>query len=407
MSSGGFGSGRWGKAPWGRGGPEELNLYESLGVSEDVEVIFLFKLNNAQSIGPHRVKVDFSNNLNPGYPANYSSSNYGILGLNVLRVLPGITPNSVILHTVEQGATLYTITVANLQSSGFATLDPDHNTDIFAGYPISPTFYATAQSRTKVQLDFSSEIAQTAALSNPSNYTLEDLQGNPVSITSVAPFGPSPVKRVVLELGTDLVPGGYYVVRVSTDIQTSGSLNFYPDHDLFQWEEMLTAVNVGPISIGIGEFSGEFSGGILGDPLGQVFFSPSLEAAAPNSIIQVEEVSVCTRAYDVYEFPQLLDPQPLFTFGGPSSIGDNVLWAPADRLGQAQINLTDQQTDSVPSTVDGPCDATLHETWDPSRVGLLNNTGWGLYDGVVTPFIVADNLAPIPAGTTTNINLQP
>jgi hypothetical protein len=76
-------------------------------------------------------------------------------------------------------------------------------------------------------------------------------------------------------------------------------------------------------------------------------------------------------------------------------------------LGQAKFALADFQQETLPQAVDGPADATLQETFDQSRVSLLNVDTWVLFDGVGTSFATADNLAPIPPGITTNINLQP
>jgi hypothetical protein len=170
-------------------------------------------------------------------------------------------------------------------------------------------------------------------------------------------------------------------------------------------------LNVRPNSIPIEDFSGEASGGLLGQPLGQVFFSPAFDVATADSIIQVDEVSVCTQAYDVYTIPSLPDPNPLSIYspGQPYSttLNADVLWATAERLGLARFNLVDNQTETMPSPTDGPADATLQETFDQSKVALLNVEDWVLYDGVGTSFICADNTVPVGPGATTNINLQP
>jgi hypothetical protein len=154
---------------------------------------------------------------------------------------------------------------------------------------------------------------------------------------------------------------------------------------------------------------------LLGQPLGQLFFSPALDTAVlADSTIQVDSASVCTRAYDVYEVPSLPDPHPLMTWGdnlpyNASVLNDSadVLFATAERLGQARINLGDFREDTWGGATDGPADATLQETFDQTKVSLLNVDDWVLYDGVNPSFICADNLAPIGPGATTNINLQP
>jgi hypothetical protein len=156
-------------------------------------------------------------------------------------------------------------------------------------------------------------------------------------------------------------------------------------------------------------FSGEVSGGLLGQPLGQIYFSPALETAIANSSVEVDEVSLCTRAWDQYTFPELPDPPILYTFSvGETSVIGNVLWAPAERLGLAQVILHDLRQETMPAAVDGPADATLVETIDITRASFLNDERWKLYDGGgATVFSTADNLTPIGPGPTTNINLQP
>jgi len=162
-------------------------------------------------------------------------------------------------------------------------------------------------------------------------------------------------------------------------------------------------------------FTGEVTGGLFGNPAGLVFFSPSLgNGSSPNSAIVVDEVSVCTKAYDTYSFPVPVDPLPLYTHGGgltgtlPDSVLNSaVLFTDFYRMREAQFNLGDSQADTAPTAVSSRALATLHETWDPTLVSLLNNTTWHLYDGSLSSFILADNTAPIPAGTTTNITLEP
>jgi hypothetical protein len=149
-----------------------------------------------------------------------------------------------------------------------------------------------------------------------------------------------------------------------------------------------------------------------------VFFSPALETAAANSVIQVDQVDVCTRAYDEYKPPKPIDPGVLFTHGldvtpvqGTTlNNAGIVLWVGFPRLVDAKLELTDTREDTLPAPVDGPADAILTEAWDLAYVSLLNNVAWKLFDNAGEPptyFKTADNLAPIPAGTVTVINLQP
>jgi len=162
------------------------------------------------------------------------------------------------------------------------------------------------------------------------------------------------------------------------------------------------------------DFTGLAQGGLLGSAKGQVFFSPALSSAAANSTIQVDTVDTCVRAYDTYVFPTLPDPSLLFTFPknpGPttpvSTLGGAVLWAPPNRLAEASFALEWQNEDTFESATDSRAIATLEEPLDATRISLLNNSYWRLYDGASPSFITAANLTPIPPGPTTVITLQP
>jgi len=319
--------------------------------------------------------------------------------------------------TNQQMDPLYTLTVVQAESLTGDPLDPAHRTAIFAGFGAAPTFFAAAQSRTKVQLVFSAEMEQNVEFLTPASYTVTDLNLNPIPVTSATAYGPTPVQRLTLELDSEMNPGGYYVVTiVNPNVKTTSGLNLVPTYDMFQWGEMQALYRRTPLNIPISNFSGEVSGGLLGQPLGQVFFSPALETAIADSSIQIDSVSCCTRAYDVYTIPSLPDPYPLMTFGPGQtyssvlSNSNSVLWAPADRLGLAHVNLVDLREDTLPTAVDGPADAILQETFDQTRVSLLNVVDWVIPGGPLPqgiPFMTADNLTPIPPGTTTNISLQP
>lgn len=412
---GGWGAYPWATSPWAGTPGFTVSIVETVPVSESLEVLLPFEVTSAISLTPYLVEVYFNRNVDYGFAPVLTPSNYSTVpSLTISSVLFGGTSKSVRLVTSLQTDPLYVLTVDQAESSTGDPLDPAHKTAIFAGFGTAPTFFASAQSRTKVQLTFSEEMEQNVAFSNPASYQLTDLNFNPITITSATIYGPSPVQRLILELGSEMDPGGYYVLFiVSPAVKTASGLNPDPNYDMFQWGEMQAPYRVGPMSINIDRFSGEVSGGLLGQPLGQIFFSPALEAAIADSSIQIDSVSCCTRAYDVYTMPPLPDPYPLMTFGPEQTYSSvlggtgNVLWAPADRLGLATLTLSDFQEETMPQAVDGPADAILQETLDPSRVSLLNVDDWVLFDGVGTPFATADNLTPIPAGATTNINLQP
>ena len=261
------------------------------------------------------------------------------------------------------------------------------------------TFYATAQSPRKVQLTFSAEMLQNPEYTDAASYSLEDLNGNAVAISSVQAVGTTPNHRVALLLGADLVPGGYYVATILSGlVETAEGYPVEPKTRIFQWKKTLPTGLVLKIS----DFTGEVSSGLLGQPLGQVFFSPALEHSAANSSIQVDSLSVCTRAYDVYTPPSPPDPTPFYLYGGAvqSTLGTAVLWTTFDRLLGAQIELSDTRAETLGGYTDGPATYTLEEPFDHTLVSYLNNPYWTIFDGIGTPFIVTNNLAPIPPGPT-------
>lgn len=411
----GWGTYPYGTSPWAGTYFSGANVLEVVPVSELLEVDAPIQVVGATPLSAHLVEVAFNRALDFSYLPILSISNYDVAPpLAVTSVYAGFTPNTVRLGTGDQTEPIYTLTVTAARSTTGDNLDPAHRTAIFAGYLTAPSFYSAAQSRTKIQLVFSEEMLQNVAFLDVGSYTVTDLNLNSLIIASVTAYGPTPVQRLTLELTGEMDPGGYYVVTVANpNVKTVTGLNLNPNYDMFQWKEMQAAARYAPLNIDIAKFSGEISGGLLGQPLGQVFFSPALEAAIANSSIQVDSVSCCTKAYDTYTVPSLPDPYPLMTFDPtlPYStvIGGsgNVLWAPAERLGQAKFALADFQQEILPQAVDGPADAILQETFDQSRVSLLNVDTWILFDGVGTSFATADNLAPIPPGITTNINLQP
>lgn len=410
----GWGTYPWSTSPWAGAVGEFVEIVETVAVSESIEVVFPLEVASATALTPYLVEVFFSQNLDYGYAPILTTGNYSTVpALTISNVLYGGAPNSIRLVTNQQMDPLYTLTVVQAESLTGDPLDPAHRTAIFAGFGAAPTFFAAAQSRTKVQLVFSAEMEQNVEFLTPASYTVTDLNLNPIPVTSATAYGPTPVQRLTLELDSEMNPGGYYVVTiVNPNVKTTTGLNVVPTYDMFQWAEMQAPYRTTtPININISSFSGETSGGLLGQPLGQVFFSPALEAAIADSSIQIDSVSCCTRAYDVYTIPILPDPEPLMTWGPEQTfttvLSGNVLWATADRLGLSTFTLSDFQQETMPQAVDGPADGVLQETYDQTRVSLLNVDDWGLYDGVVTPFKTADNLTPIPAGSTTNISLQP
>jgi hypothetical protein len=92
----------------------------------------------------------------------------------------------------------------------------------------------------------------------------------------------------------------------------------------------------------------------------------------------------------------------------PSLLGvGSVLWAPASRLSEATFDFGYKNSDTIGGATSSRAIATLTEPMDPTKVSLLNNVYWTLFNGIGHPFITAANLAPIGPGTTTVVTLEP
>lgn len=415
---GGWGGGSWGGSPWGGSldtttTADSVAVNEVVSISESATVDLPFEVGSATPLMPYAVKVDFTSAYDPVYAPNLDPANYSIPGLSVIAAVPHPSiPQAILLITSAQLGVLYTLTVSTsvLSLSG-DPMDPTANTASFLGFPASPTFSAQAQSRTKVRVTFITDMTLDAEYIDPANYSIVHIDGTSVGITSITPIG-SDGRRAEIITSGNLNPLGYYALSVSPNVTSIDSQSLSPDTNLFQWREHIPS----PIEVPFHNFSGEVSGGLHGTPAGQVFFSPAYETAVANSVIQVEEVNVCTRAFDVYDIPDLPDPAVLYTYASPSSAaagsfigaGGPVLFAPAPRLGLARVIVHDLRTDTVTSPVDGPADATLVETIDITRAAFLNDDRWGTFPGAsLGVFITADSQTPIGAGPTTSINLQP
>lgn len=392
---------------------------EVSGITESVVYTMPLRVASAGSTGKFGILVTFSQNLNISDPVLEMTSNYLINPLLVLSTAQVVGQNQVLLQTVTPQAYVpYTVTVLQAESSAGESLG-SQNYATFQGFSSAPTFKAGVISGTKILLEFSDPMLANANLIDPSSYTILSTLGSvSVPVTSVS-MGTAPVKRVTLTLGTPLTSGGYYSVIVGPLVLSSLGVTPQPNTYVVRWNDVRP-----PREIPISDFSGEVSGGLLGTPEGQVFFSPALEnAVTDTSTVEIEEVSVCTRAYDEYHIPDPPDPDPLYLYsaGAPSSLlGQVVLWAPPDRLGQAKTKLADRHSDNpfppvyVPSTATLESPITdfaagiLREVTDITRAAFLNDIRWKTYPNTgALVFRTADNLTSIPAGPTTQVQLSP
>ena len=300
-----------------------------------------FGVASATSSDPTDVIVQFDSFLDFTYTQVLSKFNYSINGLDIRAVYQN-TSTSVRLVTSVQSATTYTVVVTSARGIYGQMMDPNpiYHTANFPGMAPSPTVRGRAVSSTKVRVLYSTQMLNNSNLSNVANYSVTDLAGNAFTILSATPEQPINPESVALVLASALNDTGLYKVTVSSVIQSVGGQSVSPGTSIFEWY-----AEVGPIEIGFDVFSGEVSGGLLGSPDGQVFFSPALNTPIGNSVIQVDEVDVCSIASDSYVFPVPVDPPLMFTFqpgqpAGFSALGACALWAPFPRLNEVQFEIS-------------------------------------------------------------------
>jgi hypothetical protein len=360
-----------------------------------------FGVSAAEALSQSRVRVTFTDFLDASYPALLDTANYSIPGLTVLSVQLD-SAKAVRLRTNHQTSIAYAVTVTDAHNAAGGNLDPTSHSANFDGIDPASGFWATATSLRRVRLTFDMLMRNDAELVAIGNYLVTDLNGNSVGIVSVTLESSTSPRSVVCLLDADLQPAQVYTIRLDSKVRTATGGLIFPATSIFQFVENAVQAGLAPISIPSIAFTGEIHGGLYGQSGGLLFFSPALETAIANSVIQVDYAGVCARAYDVYVIPQIPDPSVLYTYGNghTEGIGTAALWAPFPRLSEACFELSDLRSETVP---------TFNEPWDQNYVSLLNNTHWKIYDGGATPpayFIAANNLAPVPPGPSVVIVLQ-
>lgn len=350
-----------------------------------------YGLLSAEALTPTLVRVRYTAMFDGSFTPLFSPFNYAISPAITINSISLESAQSVLLITDPLSEVPYTVTITEARGYFGQPLDPYRSSASFAGVPSTPTFYAVATRNTRVRVVFSDVMLQNSSLTDGGQYQLTDMTGASITISSVETEQASNVRSVVLLLGAALIDERHYQVTTLSGIVTATLLPLNPNTSVFQWVENVLRTQI-PIEL----FSGEVQNGLYGIHGGLVFFSPALQTAAPNSIIQVEEVDVCTRAFDEYHFPEPIDPPVFFTHGGglvsaPESLLNSTasLWAEFPRLSDARFELVmpapspggpaTLTTDVVAPPVDAICDLTLSETWDPSYVSLLNVTNWRLW----------------------------
>lgn len=362
-----------------------------------------FGLTEALALNPITVRVSFNALVDLSHPNLVDDTKYVLAPATDVSHVFIETASSVLLRTDPLTDGLYVLTVSDIVSRLGRVLDPNPAEVSFRGY-LKIGFRPQPVSAYKVRLLFNRTMHVNTALTSASSYRVTYLDGTVIPVVRAEAEGPpdAPV-AVALTVYTPM-PSSVVLLAVvaSAEVQTVDGHPITDNVQDFRWIAGGTRTTI-PCT----DFSGEAQIPLLGSPAGQVFFSPALTAHAPRSSIQVREVSVCTRAYDIYAWPEKRDPSLLFTFkpgvaqNTLCSVG-SVLFAGFEQLTDARIDLHDYQEDAFDSASDSRCIATVTEILDPTRVARLNGINWPLFDGIsTTPFISAANLTPIPPGTTT------
>lgn len=374
-----------------------------------------FGVAEAVSLSPTWVRVRFTDLIDPADPVFALPANYSLSPALQVKAAFREGAQSVRILTETQSAVTYTLTVAAGRSVYGDPIDLRLHSVDFDGLGANATFFAVPIRQDRVRLVFSQRMSPAPATLDPANYQILNAQTGDISvIDEVTPeYNGVELVSVVLELAAALQITGVYQAKVEAAVRSYYNTSVFPDTSKFQWVQP-----TGQLVVPMAAFSGELHGGPLGSRLGLhnglIYFSPALEAAAANSIIEVDECSVCTKAYDEYHLPVPPDPKVLYTFGPGqlTTLGAGaVLWAAPPRICEARTVLQDLRQEAMPQAADSHCVATFREPWDHSHVALLNNTYWKLFDGGASPpmpFITANNIAgPIPPGPTTTRVLQP
>lgn len=365
-----------------------------------------FEVAQAVSLNPYTVVVEFNQPIDVSFAPFLDPTNYTITGLNVTHV-SFYSATAVSLTTSEQSYVLYTVLVTEARASTGLSLDLFHRTATFTGNAVNPGFFPVPTAPRRIRLVFSSYMERNLALTDPLSYIVRGFDGTTIPVTGIEVEQPTDVLSVVLLLDQELSTTEWYTVKIDMAVVTVDGLSMVPNLKHFQWVDSIKT-----LSIPLTRFTGEVQGGLFGNPAGLVFFSPALDVPQSNSVIQIEEVDVCTTAYDSYTFPVPVDPKALYTWQSgvtQTTLGQVgvALWAPFPRLVEAIFNLSLLPVDQGPTPFSGPVEITLAERWDKDFVALLNNGYWGLGPTTTTPalFITADNLAVIPPGPTTTTTL--
>ncbi len=242
-------------------------------------------LTSANALSSQIVLAHFNSPL-ANLPATFNPSNYVITSLSsppgpspvVLKVLFEEIANNVRLIVSGLTYDKYQLQVSNVQNEfgdiippvigggggGGIDIGPGEgegegggggNTVTFTGWSENARFTVNTIAENVIQVLFAQEMAASSALSDPTSYTVVDLQGNPILVVSATPNEVSGALRVRLVLQANLTPSNTYVVSVSEDVLTLTGLSLLPPTGLTTWNRAPKSRS--KVSISLGRFTGE------------------------------------------------------------------------------------------------------------------------------------------------------
>ncbi len=145
---------------------------------------------------------------------------------------------------------------------------------------MTTAYLASAIALRSVRIAFDVVMMDSGALVDPASYTVADLNGSPIGVSSVSKATATSPRAVILHLASDLTTTFTYEVTVGGAVVTATSQAVIPATRTFEWIATPSSFTF-PIPISGEESDDDF----FGNCRGLVFFSPALTYSAANSII--------------------------------------------------------------------------------------------------------------------------
>jgi len=376
---------------------------DSYGDSPYGGAVPLYGIGEVQVISDTLLRVVYTSYFDTGFAPLTDASNYSLTPSTSIYSVTVESPYTLILNVAPLSGGQYTLTVT--QGLGYYNEPLDLSLASFtftiAAGASGVVIHAIADRRVRIQFPLPMDL--NAQYLNPASYQISTLSPSaPISILTVTSEQiTAPYRSIILGLDQDMRDERQYLVSIGAGIQTLTALDMSGDTIFTRSENHLqTSVRVRDLQPGTHP---------LLPPGNQIFFSPALEVSAPNSVIQIESVAVCSQVEDSYRFPsQGATATGLKTFG-PSLLNQGRL---TPRRHSPEISIGVAVTSS--ETVSAPSEAlpigSMTETHPVSIGSLLNQTAWKMYHPSNAPtvhFRISNNLAPAPPPVTTPVTIIP